>query len=437
MSVKDAARGAAWAAMQQARDAAMRVARELYDDPEPAWHEERAAERLTAVLERHGFTVERGVAGLPTAFRATKLRHDREQMRKGLRHAHVAYLAEYDALPEVGHAHGHHLGAGAAALAAIGLAGALETELGTVTVFGCPAATAHGGKLAMTAAGLFEEPDVALGAHPAPPGEGYFYTIDDSGDTLAEQRVTVSFADPAAARLLLAAGEALSAGLSDGDSIAALPADDGALLVVRGRDAGRVRQLRGQLRERLHALVGAPGATLTDAPLCETMVVNRVLARRMKTCADNLGLRMDDIVKAPPTRVTDWGNVSRAVASFEGLFPITTEPAAWGEESFTRASNTDEAYEQMARMAECLCFTGLDVLRDMDFRAIADSQLVKTLKARGIERPFRRWLGVHPVLPPDPVNGREGGNGSGNGNGGPKLESFRIVRDPGLPPVEE
>jgi hypothetical protein len=60
----------------------------------------------------------------------------------------------------------------------------------------------------------------------------------------------------------------------------------------------------------------------------------------------------------------------------------------------------------------------------MDFRAIVDSQLVKGLKARGIERPFRRWLGVHPVQPRDAVNG------NGSGHGGPTVESIRILRGP-------
>jgi hypothetical protein len=427
----DAGRKAAWSAMEGAREDTIRVARELHDDPELAWHEERAAARLTDLLEAHGFTVERGLLGMPTAFRATKLRHDSEQMRKGLRHGHVAYLVEYDALPDVGHAEGHHLGAGAGVLAAIGLAGALAQELGTVTVFGCPAGTEPGAKARMTAAGLFDAPDVALGAHPAPPGEGYFYTIDDSGPTLAEQRVTVSFDDPSATERVLAAQELFRQDLEEHDEVRLRAAGGAVEIAMRARGQGRTRQLRGRLREQLYAAVGAPPASLEDAPFVDAMLVNRVLARRMKTCADNLGLRMDDIIKEPPTRVTDWGNVSRVVSAFEGLFPITTEPVAWGEAAFADAAHTDEAYTQMARMAECLCFTGIDVLRDMNFRAITDSQLVKGLKALGVERPFRRWLGVHPVLPPDAINGKTQGNGQTRG---PRRLAFDIVRGPGLPP---
>ena len=433
MPVKDMAKDAAWAAMQQARDDVMRLARELHDDPELAGQETRAVERLTGLLKQHGFSIETGLAGLPTAFRATRQRLDTEQMRKGLRHGHVAYLLEYDALPDVGHAEGHHLGAGAGLLAAIGLAGALVSELGVVSVIGCPAATARGGKVALTEAGVFEAPDVALGAHAAPPGEGYFYTIDTSGESLAEQRVRLEFADSDAdvAKQFVAAAPRLRDNLSDGDDVQARLDGNGVLITLRGRDHGRIRHLRGQLRGQIHVLAGAP-AMLLDAPVVDNMLVNRVLARRMKTCADNLGLRMDDIHRAEPTRVTDWGNVSCVVSSFEGLFPITSEPVAWGEPGFAAAANQDEAYEQMLRMGECLCFTGIDVLRDMNFRAVIDSQLVKGLKTRGIERPFRRWLGVHPVVSRDAMNGKSSDHA--DGDGGPKLESFRVVRGSEQPP---
>lgn len=422
MPGKDVAREAAWSAMQAARDTVTRVAREIHNDPELAGAEVRAVERLTGLLREHGFDVEVGVAGLPTAFRATKRRHDAEQMRNGLRHGHVAYLAEYDALPGVGHAHGHHLGAGAAALAAIGLAGALESELGDVTVFGCPAATERRGKLVMAEAGLFEAPDVALGAHPAPPGEGYFYTIDDSGDTLAELRVIARFAGDEADKALLATTiEASRDGYTDRDTVRAEATPAGVCVTYQARDRERVVALRKGLREVVYAALGPTASVeFADAPLCDDMLVNRVLARRMKTCGDNLGLRMDDIRKAPPTRATDWGGVSRVVASFEALFPITAEPVDWGEEGFARVSGADEAYAQMLRVGECLCFTGIDVLRDMNFRAVVDSQLVKGLRARGVERPFRRWLGVHPVLP----------KASMNGGRGPKVESFRILNAP-------
>ena len=84
------------------------TSRFLHENPELAYEEHKAAERLTAVLEQHGFTVARGVAGLPTAFTA----------RAGSGRPRIAFLAEYDALPGLGHACGHNL-IGTASLGAV------------------------------------------------------------------------------------------------------------------------------------------------------------------------------------------------------------------------------------------------------------------------------------------------------------------------------
>jgi hypothetical protein len=71
---------------------------------------------------------------------------------------------------------------------------------------------------------------------------------------------------------------------------------------------------------------------------------------------------------------------------------------------------------------------GLDCLRDMQFRSIADDQLVKALAQRGISRQHRRWLGVHPVIKEAGANGT-----NGKIKTGPRLSDFRMVRGPGMP----
>ncbi len=75
------------------------LSREIHADPELAYQERRAADRICALLARHGHTVERPLGGLETAFRA----------RVGPPGPAVMLLAEYDALPEIGHACGHNL----------------------------------------------------------------------------------------------------------------------------------------------------------------------------------------------------------------------------------------------------------------------------------------------------------------------------------------
>ena len=132
------------------------VAPALHRDPELAFAEHRAAALLTGELEEHGFAVERGVAGLPTAFTATA------GYVNGPR---VALLLEYDALPELGHACGHNLIAAAGLGAALALRRALPRTDGTVLVVGTPAEEG-GGKVIEAEAGVFDGVDAALMFHP-------------------------------------------------------------------------------------------------------------------------------------------------------------------------------------------------------------------------------------------------------------------------------
>ena len=130
----------------------------LHDEPELGWQEFRSSAAVAEVLAEHDFTVERPYLGLETAFRATY----------GTGEFAVGFLAEYDALPGLGHACGHNLIAAMSVGGAIGLAEA-AAELGiTVEVIGTPAEEGGGGKIELLDRGAFTELDFALMAHPAP-----------------------------------------------------------------------------------------------------------------------------------------------------------------------------------------------------------------------------------------------------------------------------
>ncbi|MBM9468932.1 amidohydrolase [Nakamurella leprariae] len=134
------------------------LATALAADPELAFDEHRAAAAATALLEHAGFTVDRGVGGLATAFRATA----------GSGSLVVAFCAEYDALPEIGHGCGHPLIAGSSLGAAIGLAAVAGQLDVTVQVIGCPAEEHGGGKAVLLERGVFDGVHAALMVHPAP-----------------------------------------------------------------------------------------------------------------------------------------------------------------------------------------------------------------------------------------------------------------------------
>ncbi len=133
------------------------IAGELYRFAETGLKEFKSAELLTDTLEREGFVLERGIAGLATAFRASY----------GSNGPAIAILAEMDALPEIGHACGHNIIAAAAAGAAIALRHALPATAARIIVLGTPAEELGIGKSELIKAGYFRDVDFALMVHPS------------------------------------------------------------------------------------------------------------------------------------------------------------------------------------------------------------------------------------------------------------------------------
>lgn len=138
--------------------------------PELGHEEFQACERLTEELSRQGFAVTRNVLDLPTAFIATY-----KASKPG---PVIAFLAEYDALPELGHACGHHLICTMSLGAAAGLKAVIDELGGEIRVYGTPAEETKGAKVPMAAQGLFDDVDAAMMAHP-------YYTYERSGQSLA------------------------------------------------------------------------------------------------------------------------------------------------------------------------------------------------------------------------------------------------------------
>ena len=131
----------------------------IHDTPELAFEEARASAWLADFLAKHGARVERGVGGLATAFRATI-----DGTGPG---PTVAILAEYDALPGIGHACGHNVIATAGTGAGAALAAALGTLpfAGRIQVIGTPAEEGGAGKVKLLDAGVFRDVDAAMMIH--------------------------------------------------------------------------------------------------------------------------------------------------------------------------------------------------------------------------------------------------------------------------------
>ncbi len=181
------------AAVDRQADEWWTVARQIWDWAEPGYQETKSAALLSDTLERAGFTLQRGVAEIPTAFIASY----------GSGRPIIGILGEYDALPGLaqdpvpdrqtrpgngyGHACGHHLFGTASAAAGVALAEQLKatSRSGTIRVYGCPAEEGGAAKTFMVRAGLFNDCDIVLHWHPS--------SRNAAGDASCLARMAVKF----------------------------------------------------------------------------------------------------------------------------------------------------------------------------------------------------------------------------------------------------
>jgi aminobenzoyl-glutamate utilization protein B len=160
--------------IQTNHDQYKEIAMQIWNNAELGFKEIKSTALLQEKLKQEGFSIESGVADIPTAFVATY----------GTGKPIIGILAEYDALPGLaqqaipekkgiegkaaGHGCGHHLFGTASIAAGIGIKKLIEQKKinGTIKIFGCPAEEGGSGKVYMVRAGLFNDVDVAIHWHP-------------------------------------------------------------------------------------------------------------------------------------------------------------------------------------------------------------------------------------------------------------------------------
>jgi len=150
----------------------------LYHHPELGDQEFESMQRLVDFLEEHQFTVEKGIVGRSTAFKAVY-----DSKKEG---PTIAYLSEYDALPGVGHGCGHNMIGTMSAGAGVLLSKVIDEIGGRVIVLGTPAEETNGAKVPMSEQGIFADIDAAMILHPA--DESY-----ESGGSLAMDAIQFDF----------------------------------------------------------------------------------------------------------------------------------------------------------------------------------------------------------------------------------------------------
>lgn len=369
---KDRAKGG----VAEAADELIDVSRRIHAEPELALKEFKASALMADRLEAHGFQVERGVAEIETAFRASW----------GEGPVTVAYLCEYDALPDIGHACGHNLIATAGLGAAYGLKAALSPSEVRLLVLGTPAEEDLGGKAMLLERGVFEGVDVALMAHPAPLDVDMppMYGVEQVRVEYKGRSAHASFAPEMGINALDGIVQAYQAIaqlrqhmrrdsrihgiISDGGSAAnVVPERAAGTFMVRAQNPAYLRELKAKVIRCFESGAASSGAELEmrwDPYAYEPMRNNRALASAYRANAESLGRRFLD-TPIDSTGSSDMGNISQAMPSIHPMFGIGG--AAFNHTpGFTEVSATDKAHESMVQVAQALAMTGVQVALDPD-----------------------------------------------------------------------
>ncbi|MFB6717903.1 MULTISPECIES: M20 family metallopeptidase [unclassified Streptomyces] len=365
------------------QDRVFKLARALHARPEVAFQETESAAAITELLTEGGFTVEHGTGGLPTAFTATM----------GSGELTVALCVEYDALPEVGHACGHNLIAGASVAAALALAPYVD-ELGiTLKAIGTPAEEHGGGKALLLEAGAFDGVGLALMVHPVQDGVGYNpagSTAQAVGRYRAVFRGRAAHAAAAPHQGVNAADAATLSQVAVGLLRQQLPGDQRvALFVSEGGVATNIiperavvdfecraftlpeyEALLGRVRRCFEGAALATGTELTveaTEPLYEPLVQDDALAGFWTSAMAAFGR---DVTSGDRLAggSTDMGNVSQVIPSLHPWLSIPGADAPIHSHGFAAVADTSLAYDMMFEAARALAWTVVDAAGDAEHR---------------------------------------------------------------------
>jgi amidohydrolase len=365
----------------QDRDRLVALSHRIHDHPEIGWQEERACAWLSEILDGAGFAVETGGYDLPTAFVA----------RAGSGPLHIAICAEYDALPEIGHACGHNIIAASAIGTGIAAAKVAD-ELGlTISVIGTPAeeilSSQSGGKILLLERGAFTGVHAAMMVHPGStnilePGliAATAFEIQYTGKTAhagssphlgvnaADALVVAQTAIGLLRQQLRPTDRVHGIVTRGGDAVNVIPAQTTASYGVRASVLGDLVDVRDKVFRCFEAGALATGATLTisggDRPYAEgrwNPEISAVFGRN----AEALGRAFEP---APMPASTDMGNISHVIPTIHPMLGIDSLPAVNHQPEFTAHTIAEAGDRAIVDGATALAWTIVDIAADAGLR---------------------------------------------------------------------
>ena len=350
------------------------IATDIHAHPEIAFEERRSAGLLVEALRRHGFEVSNGTAGLETAFRAEYGRTESPT---------VAVLAEYDALPGVGHACGHNLICSAALGAGLAVRAVAPDLPGRLLVLGTPAEEGGGGKVLMARAGVFDEVDAAMMFHPSSKNlvvrpskamvrvkvefhgkASHASGAPDLGINALEAMIQ-TFVMVNGLRQHLRKDAVMHGVITDGGKAAnVIPDYTSAQFSVRGADY----QYRDELVERLRACVEAAALVtgcrgeVTPGMSYDNIVPNQAMASAFEENLRQVGVEVQTLPSDARTGSTDMGDVSQILPAIHPYLAIAPESVPNHTVDFATAAGSDVGRQAMLNAAKALAMTCLDLL---------------------------------------------------------------------------
>lgn len=361
-------------AVEHHAEALVDASHRIHARPELGFDEHHAHDVLTELLEGAGLAVTRHAYGLATAFEA----------RAGSGGPTIAVLAEYDALPGIGHACGHNV-IGTAGVGAGIAAATLADELGgTVVVLGTPGEEGGGGKILMAQAGAFEGVDAALMVHPAGLDLARFAAIAiqqlevtyhgkaahaaaaPSAGRNALDAAVLGYVNVAALRQHIRPDERIHGIFTEaGDAANVVPDRTAATWYVRSPTLRGLEKLKARVLTCLEAGAAAAGCTMDHAwidPAFADMVDNDPILDRYRANLARTGRTLlEPDASMAVVGSTDMGNVSHIVPSIHPMIAVSPPNVAIHTKDFVRYAGGAEGDRAVVDGARALASTVVDL----------------------------------------------------------------------------
>ncbi len=347
----------------------------IHDNPELGFEEEKASAWLAGYLEDNEFHVERGIAGVATAFRATY----------GQGSPRIALLAEYDALPKIGHGCGHNIIAASAVGAAVGSKPIIDRLGGNIMVLGTPGEEVFGGKIDMVQAGVFKEIDVAMIVHPGVRnvvtmqalactgveveffGQPAHASAEPHKGVNALEATILAFTSINSLRQHIKEEARIHGIITDGgEAPNIVPAHSAAEFYVRAPDNEYLDELKSKVSNCFIGASTASGARLEyhwDDIAFDSMKNNETLAALFKQNLESLGRHVEAFNPEFGLGSTDMGNVSQVVPSIHPTIAIASPEVLGHTPEFAAAAASEAGHEGLMDAANALAMTVADILQ--------------------------------------------------------------------------